>query len=83
MAFGFFVIGHDDMDRSIQSDAAVMDDSNVQVNSSTYSELEMIKVTAAVTQDNNDFQELPDESMFSKRPASSPKRKCPSNKKKR
>ena len=72
----------DAMDQASQPDIDKIDDS-IPGNSPTHSEVQMIEVTTAATQNNNDYQELPEESIACKRPASSPKCKSRSSKKKR
>jgi len=74
--------GDDAMDQVSQPDIDKIDDS-IPGNSPTHSEVQMIEITTAATQNNNDYQELPEESNACKRPASSPKRKSRSSKKKR
>lgn len=72
----------DAMDQTTQPDVNKIDDS-IPVNSPTLSGVQMIDVTTAVTQNNNDYQELPEESNACKRPARSPKLKSQSSRKKR
>ena len=72
--------GDDAMDQASQPDIDKIDDSNPG-NSPTHSEVQMIEITTAATQNNNDYQELPEESNACKRPASLTKRKSRSSKK--